>query len=125
MDELHRRANICRFNPSLFIALVCAHQDAVYDQEGTVNKFLMDDKGALLVCAWGLPPMAHTDDPRRATSAASQLVKSLENLSMKPHVGVTTGKVTQWSSYLCLNYLCAADLTIITESFLFERCLLV
>jgi len=36
-----------------------------------VNKFVMDDKGALLLCAWGLPPMAHTDDPHRATGAVT------------------------------------------------------
>ena len=48
-------------------------QECVYDHEGTVNKFVMDDKGALLLCAWGLPPMTHTDDPHRATAAALQL----------------------------------------------------
>jgi hypothetical protein len=39
-----------------------------------VNKFVMDDKGALLLCAWGLPPMAHTDDPHRATAAVFDIV---------------------------------------------------
>ena len=65
----------------------------MYDQEGAVNKFVMDDKGALLLCAWGLPPMAHIDDPHRATAAALQLSKTFEDLGIKAHIGVTTGKV--------------------------------
>jgi hypothetical protein len=68
-------------------------QDCVYDHEGSVNKFVMDDKGALLLCAWGLPPMAHVDDPHRATASAMELAAALEHLGIQAHVGVTTGKV--------------------------------
>jgi class 3 adenylate cyclase len=68
-------------------------QASVFDHEGTVNKFVMDDKGALLLCAWGLPPMAHADDPHRATQAALNISTQLEALGIKAHIGVTTGKV--------------------------------
>lgn len=34
-------------------------------QEGSVNKFLVDDKGVLLLVMFGLPPVYHLDDPIR------------------------------------------------------------
>ena len=58
-----------------------------------MNKFVMDDKGALLLCVWGLPPETHIDDPRRATASAMKLAKALEALGISAHIGVTTGKV--------------------------------
>jgi class 3 adenylate cyclase len=68
-------------------------QDCVFEQEGSVNKFVMDDKGALLLCAWGLPPFTHIDDPHRATAAAMRLADQLDALGIQAHIGVTTGKV--------------------------------
>ncbi len=41
-------------------------QRAVYAQEGSVNKFLVDDKGVLLLVVFGLPPLFHVDDPVRS-----------------------------------------------------------
>jgi class 3 adenylate cyclase len=70
-----------------------AVQSCVFDYEGTVNKFVMDDKGALLLCAWGLPPMAHADDPHRALMAALHLSAAFKGFGIKAHIGVTTGKV--------------------------------
>jgi hypothetical protein len=40
-------------------------QRSVYDFEGSLNKFLIDDKGSTLIAVWGLPPLAHEDDPKR------------------------------------------------------------
>ncbi len=34
--------------------------------EGSINKFLMDDKGSTLIAVFGLPPLAHEDDSTRA-----------------------------------------------------------
>ena len=31
--------------------------------EGIINKISIDDKGASLIAALGLPPLAHEDDP--------------------------------------------------------------
>jgi hypothetical protein len=70
-------------------------QECVYDHEGAVNKFVMDDKGALMLCAWGLPPLSHADDPHRATSAALELAAALKALGAKARIGVTTGKVSE------------------------------
>ena len=36
---------------------LCRVQDGLNAYEGTLNKFLMDDKGSTLLCAFGLPPL--------------------------------------------------------------------
>ena len=46
--------------------------------EGEVNKMLVDDKGTIVLCVFGLPPRAHSDDPLRA-------VRSLACLLASPH----------------------------------------
>ena len=40
--------------------VICA---IIYQNEGSVRQFIMDDKGTVLICVFGLPPLAHTDDP--------------------------------------------------------------
>lgn len=47
-----------------------AVQESVYEYEGSINKFLMDDKGSTLVAVYGLPPVGHADDPTRGVLAA-------------------------------------------------------
>ena len=42
---------------------ICA---IIYENEGSVRQFIMDDKGTVLICVFGLPPLAHTDDPVRS-----------------------------------------------------------
>lgn len=34
-------------------------QKCVYFHEGSLNKFLMDDKGSTLIVVFGMPPMTH------------------------------------------------------------------
>lgn len=68
-----------------------AVQGAVYRFEGTVNKFLMDDKGSTLIAVWGLPPHAHEDDPTRACLAGIALCAALSDLGLAGSVGITTG----------------------------------
>jgi hypothetical protein len=48
-------------------------QTSTYKFEGSVNKLLVDDKGTLLLVVFGLPPLAHTDDPIRALAASFEL----------------------------------------------------
>ena len=45
-------------------------QMAVYQYEGSINKFLMDDKGSTLLAVFGLPPLSHEDDATRGVLAA-------------------------------------------------------
>jgi adenylate cyclase 10 len=41
-------------------------QTAIYNTEGTLRQFIIDDKGSVLIAAFGLPPLSHEDDPARA-----------------------------------------------------------
>ena len=48
----------------------CILQMSVYQYEGSINKFLMDDKGSTLLAVFGLPPLSHEDDATRGVLAA-------------------------------------------------------
>ena len=47
-------------------------------RDGILNKVLYDDKGALLLCVFGLPGHSHEDDSLRAVDFAHDLVQKLE-----------------------------------------------
>lgn len=67
-------------------------QRSVYALEGSVNKFLVDDKGVLLLVAFGLPPLIHfTDDPIRAVLCAMRLCDTLWDEDLVGRVGIATG----------------------------------
>jgi len=69
-------------------------QRSVYALEGSVNKFLVDDKGMLLLVVFGLPPLNHfMDDPLRAVIAAARFTDTLREENLEGRAGVTTGKV--------------------------------
>jgi class 3 adenylate cyclase len=68
-------------------------QKSVYQYEGSINKFLMDDKGSTLIACFGLPPVSHDDDPTRAILASLLLCEGLYDLGLIASVGITTGDV--------------------------------
>eukprot|EP00937_MAST-01D_sp_MAST-1D-sp2_P001929 g1929.t1 len=65
-------------------------QRAVLSFEGTINKFLVDDKGATLIAVFGLPPIAHENDPSRAVLASLAICAELHP-DLMASIGVTTG----------------------------------
>jgi hypothetical protein len=65
----------------------------LYRYEGSVNKISVDEKGATMVAAFGLPPMAHEDDAVRGSLAALNIVTALRELGVRVTIGVTTGRV--------------------------------
>lgn len=68
-------------------------QRSCYALEGSINKFLVDDKGMLLLACFGLPPLNHyTDDPLRAVLAAARFCDLLREENLRGRVGVATGK---------------------------------
>eukprot|EP00398_MALV-I-01_sp_L67-1_P000959 gene959-884_t len=74
--------------------LMIVAQSLVYDQEGSVNKVIVDDKGFTLLVGFGLPPLPHSDDALRAMKAGQQILRhQLKNLNLKGKLGVTTGDV--------------------------------
>ena len=68
-----------------------AVQMALYRFEGSINKMSVDDKGASLIAVFGLPPLAHGDDPERAVRAAVATRAALAGLGFRAWIGVTTG----------------------------------
>ena len=73
--------------------LVCAVQETLYEYEGSLNKLGVDDKGATLVAAFGLPPVAHEDDPVRAVRAALGIQATLRRQGVRYAIGIATGRV--------------------------------
>lgn len=72
--------------------LMSSVQRACYAHEGTLNKFLIDDKGMLFLLVFGLPPLVHTDDPTRAVLACFEFVEVFKRLNLVGRFGVTTGR---------------------------------
>eukprot|EP00468_Gymnochlora_sp_CCMP2014_P001612 CAMPEP_0167741370 /NCGR_PEP_ID=MMETSP0110_2-20121227/821_1 /TAXON_ID=629695 /ORGANISM="Gymnochlora sp., Strain CCMP2014" /LENGTH=603 /DNA_ID=CAMNT_0007625419 /DNA_START=120 /DNA_END=1927 /DNA_ORIENTATION=+ len=71
--------------------IIMAVQKAVYKYEGSLNKFLMDDKGSTLIAVFGLPPLAHENDPERGLLSSIQICTQLHQRNLVPSIGVTTG----------------------------------
>jgi class 3 adenylate cyclase len=69
-------------------------QKEIFDKEGTINKFLVDDKGSTLVAAFGLPPLAHENDAIRAVLASLALFSDVKaKFKLKLSIGITTSMV--------------------------------
>ncbi|KAH7647561.1 hypothetical protein FG379_000644 [Cryptosporidium bovis] len=68
-------------------------QKAAYTMEGSVNKFLVDDKGVLLLVIFGLPPVYHLDDPLRAVFAGLRILDSIRFMGLSSGIGIGTGRV--------------------------------
>lgn len=73
--------------------IMLALQEALYRYEGSINKLSVDDKGATLVAALGLPPLAHEDDAARGVQAALAMHAALAAMDVRCSIGVTTGRV--------------------------------
>jgi class 3 adenylate cyclase/tetratricopeptide (TPR) repeat protein len=73
-------------------ALSCAIQEVVYHYEGSLNQFVVDDKGTTLVAAWGVPGHTHEDDGARAVQAGMQVLGRLREIGLAGAVGIATGR---------------------------------
>ena len=74
-------------------SVVASVQEAVYHYGGGNIRISGDEKGAVLVTAFGLPPLSHDDDPRRAVRSALMMQKGLARLGLSGSMGITTGRV--------------------------------
>eukprot|EP00002_Diphylleia_rotans_P027014 TRINITY_DN5405_c0_g1_i1.p1 TRINITY_DN5405_c0_g1~~TRINITY_DN5405_c0_g1_i1.p1 ORF type:complete len:2405 (+),score=475.09 TRINITY_DN5405_c0_g1_i1:72-7286(+) len=69
-------------------------QKAIHHWAGTIRQFMMDDKGSVLVVAFGLPPYSYENDAARCVMAALELQETLKvKLGLASTVGITTGSV--------------------------------
>ncbi|MCA1850288.1 MAG: adenylate/guanylate cyclase domain-containing protein, partial [Acidobacteria bacterium] len=69
-----------------------ALQTNLYRYEGSINKISVDDKGASLLAALGLPPLSHEDDAARGVRAALAMQADLRRGGFHSAIGVTTGQ---------------------------------
>lgn len=81
------------------VAGVDQFQDLVADLFGEVNKWggqirqlICDDKGVVVISVFGLPPLVHSDDVRRAVSAGLGMLCAARKVGHVVGVGVTTGE---------------------------------
>jgi class 3 adenylate cyclase/predicted ATPase len=72
-------------------AAMQALQTALYRYEGSLNHIAVDDKGPMLLAAFGLPPLAHEDDAVRGVQAAVAMQAALRDLGWRCAIGITTG----------------------------------
>ena len=66
-------------------------QRSIYRTRGALNKFLMDDKGSVMLVAWGLPPMSSRNDPLDAVSSCITILHEFNKLGFQCAMGLTTG----------------------------------
>ncbi len=74
---LATRVAVCDCVRCALNQVMAAVQRAIYKYEGSLNKFLVDDKGSTLLAVHGLPPLAHEDDPERSVLTALMLAEEL------------------------------------------------
>ena len=70
-----------------------AVQAAVYRYGGTVNQLVVDDKGTVFVCGWGLAYNTHDDDAVRAVRAALDIRRQLGALGTSASFGIASQHV--------------------------------
>ena len=67
-------------------------QSILYHYEGSVNDSFVDEKGAILLTAFGLPPFSHEDDALRATLTALEVQQRMRDINLRVCVGIATGR---------------------------------
>lgn len=69
-----------------------AIQTVLARYEGAINKLLVLKEGAICVAAFGLPPVTHEDDPRRAVQAGLDLRAVLRERGLGCTIGIASGQ---------------------------------
>jgi class 3 adenylate cyclase len=71
--------------------IVSTVQRCVYRTRGALNKFLMDDKGSVMLICWGLPPGSQYDDHVRGVLCGLSIIEELKKLSCGAFMGLASG----------------------------------
>jgi class 3 adenylate cyclase len=88
LPDLHSDAPLEQIQQVMY-----ALQTALYRYEGSINRLGVDEKGPTLLAAFGLPPVAHEDDPLRGVQAALAIQAALRKLDQRAAIGITSGLV--------------------------------
>jgi class 3 adenylate cyclase len=68
-------------------------QAAVYRYGGSINQLVVDDKGTVVVCGWGLAFHTYGDDPVRAVRAALEVRSRLQQGALNGSFGLASGTI--------------------------------
>ncbi|CAM9512372.1 unnamed protein product, partial [Phaeothamnion confervicola] len=60
---------------------------------GVLRQFVVDDKGCVMIGAFGLPQYSYEDNEVRAISASEDLVRALQMVGLDTSIGITNGQV--------------------------------
>ena len=66
-------------------------QRSIYRTRGSLNKFLMDDKGSVMYVVWGIPPFSSRNDPLDCVCSGMTILDEFEKLNLNCGMGVATG----------------------------------
>lgn len=69
-------------------------QTALHRCDGSLRQFQVDDKGAAILCFFGLPPLAHENDSRLGISAGIEIREKFLDMFEEFSMGITTGVVS-------------------------------
>ena len=69
-------------------------QHALYRCEGSLRQFHVDDKGAVILCFFGLPPLAHENDAFLGVNAGIEIRDKFSESFEVFSIGITTGVVS-------------------------------
>lgn len=67
---------------------------ALQKYEGSLRQFHVDDKGAGILCFFGLPPLAHDNDAKHGLQAGMEIRSGFLKIFDKFAMGITTGVVS-------------------------------
>jgi class 3 adenylate cyclase len=91
--NLGSRAFAAGHRPEALQRALCTLQSILFRHEGSANQVVVDDKGVVVVAAFGLPPQAHGDDAARAVQTALELRLALKEQEVPYRMGLATGRV--------------------------------
>jgi class 3 adenylate cyclase len=74
-------------------SMVARVQEVLHDLHGYFHQFLVDDKGTVLVAAFGVPPFAHEDDAMRALRFGRELRRIASGLGLESSIGIGRGRL--------------------------------
>ncbi|KXS22366.1 adenylyl cyclase [Gonapodya prolifera JEL478] len=68
-------------------------QKALFRFQGSLRQFHVDDKGAILLSFFGLPPHAHENDAQYGVKAALEIAEEFGRFFEHFNIGITTGVI--------------------------------
>ncbi|KAJ3330454.1 hypothetical protein HDU91_003571, partial [Kappamyces sp. JEL0680] len=69
-------------------------QGALNRCDGSLRQFQVDDKGAAILCFFGLPPLAHENDSKLGIAAGIEIREKFADMFEEFSMGITTGVVS-------------------------------